>query len=64
MTINVDNIATQVRAALDEAELRLTELRAERAQINAAIKEQVEAVIKIKRLAKAVTPREQNGPDE
>lgn len=64
MTINVDDIASQVRLALDEAEARLASLRADRDDLNAAIKEQVEAIAKIKRLHKAVTPRSQNGDDE
>lgn len=64
MTINVDSIAQQVSVALDEAEERLAKLRAERAQIQVDIREQVEAVIKIKRLYKAVTPRGQDGDNE
>jgi hypothetical protein len=64
MTIDVDHIAEEVRRALAEAEEHLAILRDQRSALNLTIREQVVALEKIRKLAKAVTPRSQNGPHE
>ena len=64
MTILTDDFAAQIRAALDEATLRLANLIADRKALSAAIKECRADLERLRKLNKAVTPRSQNGPHE
>jgi len=64
MTINVENIAAQVRQALDDAEARLEELRSQRLAINAEIRQILDEVKRLTKLDKAVTPKDHDGDGE
>lgn len=64
MTIHLDDLAAQVRVALEEAEHRLLKLLAERKAISQAIKDCRVDLERLRKLTKAMTPKDQNGPHE
>ena len=64
MSMDIDNLTAHITDALDEAEQRLADLRQQKLMLSGEIKVQVEALARLRKLARAVTPRDQNGPHE